>query len=294
MDQSHIDNLLLLLSDKQLQFQRLHFSDFTKELAPRPATNSQKVQLPDHLKSMFQADTTLSVMFVSGKKYSFWHALLYVLLPSIMDKSWHERKNMIDLFIEQLDRKSEGFLNTDSITKKTLMSKETLRFRDNLPSPLLKYYVSSLFGINLILVDNLTTTFTYSDIQIDVSKPTVVLYQDDTPMFYPVLINGETLLTSDMIDVECLYQDAPTVNTVLCDHINQHTLKKYPDFYASVHELSAKELHIKKNTPMLQAMKLGELQALAKKYGLSLMKSTESNRLKQLTKAELIYAILQE
>lgn len=259
----NLSELSALMKDTQINYNRLNFSDFTKELAPRPVTMTQKVQLPEHFTCLFPNDTQISALAVSGKKYSFWHALLTVLLPDFLNTGWVVRKTMVEEFIDELAQTSmKTFLN-DSILSQTNHSHELIRYRGDLPEDLLYYYICTLFDVNIISIDNIQTSFHFAGVAFRHNIPTILLYQDDNPMFYPLAINGKAILHGGSVDAMCLFSHAPKVNSVLQGHV---CLQKYPELYKTVHALTDQQLHAETHRLTLGKFKLVELQALAEPY----------------------------
>ncbi len=286
-------DLSALMGEAQINFRKLHFSDFIRELAPRPASNTLKMQLPQHFESLFPADSALSLTSVSGKKYSFWHALMSVLLPDFVATPWMMRKLQVDKLLEQLAYAAPSFFKRNVHISKTTLSHEDLRYRDDLPSMSLQYYICCLFDINLIIVDTIGITFSYCEMQYNANKPTVILYHDDVPVFYPVSINGESLITDALSDASYLINRAPETNIVLRDYTTLESAGK--KLYAGVHGLSKEDMYIQTHRADLDKLKLKELQELGKKYGICSMKPSEkTGKLKFKTKEEITEEILCE
>jgi hypothetical protein len=285
--------LSALMGEAQINFRKLHFSDFIRELAPRPTSCAAKVQLPQHFESVFPSDCSLSIVSVSGKKYSFWHALMSVLLPDFISTPWMLRKIQVDKLLEQLAYEAQSFFKSNAYIKKTTLSYEDLRLHDSMPSDILKYYIACLFDINLVIVDNIDVEFNYCEQTYDVNKPTVILYQDDVPIFYPVSINGESLITTALSDATYLMGRLPKVNPILYRYVTLASAGM--KLYAELHQLSHEEQYIMQHRADLDGLKLTELQELAKKYGISAMKPSEkTTKLKFKTKDEITEEILIE
>ena len=283
-------DLSALMGEAQISFRKLHFYDFMRELAPRHTSNNFKIQLPQYFESMFPADCTLSVISVSGKKYSFWHALMSVLLPDFMLTSWMIRKIQVDNLLEELARIAPVFFKKNYYISNTTLSHEDIKYRDDIPSMTLRYYICCLFDINLIIVSNIDTQFSYCEPIFNAKKPTIVLYHNDCPIFYPVSINDETLFATDIGDICHLIKKAPAENTILSKFT---TIKS--EFYAQVHGLSKEEIYKQKHQSDLGNLNQQELKELGKKYGISCMKSSaKTGKLIFKSKAELTEEILCE
>lgn len=292
-----IGGLVQLLKETQLKYKRLYFTDCIKELAPRPATISIKIQLPSFFRTLFDDQSNVLVYSVAGRKYSFWHSFLYVLYPGFVDKSWYERKGLVDTFIDELNHDVDHYFKTDPILSKTTMNSSFVRFHDNMPSDELKYYLASRFNINLIFVDTTMLNFTFKGYKFNPDLPTLILYRDDTPIYHVLSINDRVLFSQidehDKLVLENLLQLAPNINTIL----KQFTKIGKPDepdrldVYAQVNGLTEEEKFELEVKPGLEKLKLGELQVLALRYGLSTEKQGKI-KAKAMTKKEIIAAII--
>jgi hypothetical protein len=328
-----INGMLQLLGDTQLKYRRLHLSDYARELAPRPATVSLKVQLPLFFTTLFQDLSSdhpiqqsrsqssgsrvspvtitvpaLTVMSVSGKKYSLWHSLLYVLLPDFINKSWYERKNIVDKFIDELNHKVTTHFRNDTLVK---MDAGLVKFHDLLPSNELLYYLASLFDINIIVVDTVSINFIFKGVDFQSELPTILLHQDDTPIFHVITINDKSIFSSndpdDAINLYKLYESAPKINPILSQNIKltatisakdkkdelfcDNIQKQHLDTYAKINKLTDAKKFELEVTPSLQKLKLGELQALAVQFGLSATKQGKTKQV-NLTKKEILALII--
>ena len=283
-------DLSALMGEAQISFRKLHFYDFIRELAPRNTSNNFKIQLPQYFESMFPTDCALSVTSVSGKKYSFWHALMSVLLPNFILTSWMIRKIQVENLLEELAMLAPYFFKKNYYISNTTLSHEDIKYRDDIPSTTLQYYICCLFDINLIIVSNIDTQFSYCEPIFNVKKPTIVLYHNDCPIFYPISINDETLFATDIGDIFHLIKKAPKENMILRDFT---TIKS--KFYAQANSLSKEDIYKQKHKSDLEALNQPELKELGKKYGISCMKpSAKTGKLIFKSKAELTEEILCE
>lgn len=289
-----IDGLIDLMGNTQLKYQRLHFADYIKELAPRPATISMKVSLPSFFKTLIHAQGAAQPvpLAVSGKKFSLWHCILCVLLPKFMDQTWYARKEIVDRFIDELNHDVERHYRHDELLQMTGLDPGMVRFFDLLPRDDLLYYLVSRFDINLIIVDSVMVKFMYRGTTFDPETPTIILYQDDSPTFHVIQINDRVLFSSlnaeDAIALKDLYELAPKVNSMLSDNLKKGTTL---ETYAKVNRLSPEKQFEMEVKPTLSKLKIGELQALAEKFGLSIQKKGKT-KMVRMTKKELIDSII--
>lgn len=289
-----IDGLIDLMGNTQLKYQRLHFADYVRELAPRPATISAKVALPSFFKTLIQAQGSSQPVpvSVSGKKFSLWHCILCVLLPKFMDQTWYARKEIVDKFIDELNHDVAQHFRKDDLLKMTKLNPGMVRFHDLLPKDDLLYYLSSRFGINLVMVDSVTMRFIYRGMTFDPEVPTIILYQDDSPTFHVIQINDRNLFSAldkeDAATLKDLYELAPEVNSMLSDNLKKDT---EVETYAKVNKLSPNEQFEMDVKPTLTKLKLGELQALAQQFGISTEKQGKTKMIR-MTKKELIDNII--
>lgn len=233
-----VDKIVKLLGDTQLKYRRLHFEDYTRELAPRPATVSNKIQLPSFFKSLFDDGVNLAVLSVSGKKFSLWHSFLYVTYPGYIDLSWYDRKSLVDSFIDELNRDVTRYFAKDEIITDTNMDVVNVRFHDHMPSDELLYYLSSKFKINLIVCDTTMLNFYFPGYSYNSSDPTILLYRDDSPTFHVITVDDRPITSGydrhDQSVTSMLHDTAPEVNRVLKEHISkpkhvQAKVKAKPD-----------------------------------------------------------------
>lgn len=287
-----VEELIHMLGDTQLKYRRLHFADYAKELAPRPVTISSRIQLPSFFRSLFNDGCTLSVLSLSGKKYSFWHCLLYVLYPEYINKTWYERKAIVDKLINELNHDVDKYFDKDDLIKETNMVASDVRFHDIIPSDELFYYIASKFNINLIVCDTTKLHFYFRGLEIDQNQPTLVLYRDDTPIFHVVSVDDVVLMSAgndhNKTVLEGLHGVVPNVNRV----IKEHTTKHKVDVYAKVNKLTPSQQFEMEVTPQLKGLRVGELQIVAQKFGLTIEKKGKTKMIK-MTKKELIESILQ-
>ena len=322
-----VNEILKILGGNQRKYKRLHFSDFTKELALKPATISNRMQLPSFFKTLFDDNYNVQVHSVSGKKYSFWHSFLYVCFPDFINTTWFERKKIVDQLIDELDHDVECYFTLDKQIKETNMSPNEVKFQQLLPSDELIYYISSKFNINIILCDTTKLYFYYKNITFNREHPTMILYRDDSPMFHVISIDDKTLFSSKDTYFEetlkPLYSVIPEINRVLKNHIpwpNTTSLKnksvtnvfiplKGPlpvpkpwkpkiktreekiETYTKVNKVSDKELHKRLNEPSLKKLKLAELQQLATMFKIDIKRQGKTKQV-FLKKSELISKIL--
>lgn len=294
MSEKAIDGLIDLMGNTQLKYQRLHFSDYVRELAPRPSTVSMKIALPSFFKTLIQVQgsTQPVPVSVSGKKYSLWHCILCILLPKFMEQTWYARKEIVDKFIDELNHDVSQHFRKDELLKMTRLNPGMVRFHDLLPADDLLYYLSSRFRINIVIVDSVTMRFIHRDMTFDPATPTIILYQDDSPTFHVIQINDRNLFSvldpEDAATFKDLYALAPEVNRILAEY-----LKKDTDIetYAKVNKLSPSEQFKMEVKPTLSGLKLDELRALAHKFGLPTEKQGKTKMIR-MTKKEIISSIM--
>lgn len=276
-----IDKIVELLGDTQLKYRRLHFEDYTRELAPRPATVSNRIQLPSFFKSLFNDGANLTIQSVSGKKFSFWHALLHCIYPNYIDLTWYDRKRLVDQFIDELNHDVLSYFQRDEIIKETNMNGADIRFHDQVQSDQLLYYISSKFQLNIILCDSTRLYFYFPGVTYDKTMPTVMMYRDDSPTYHVVMVDDRLITTEhDQLVMAMMYQTVPEVNRVL----KEHTTKQKMDAYAKVNKLTPVESFKLEAHPKLNALRLVELQVLAEKYGVSIEKEGKTKMIKKLKK----------
>ena len=321
-----VNEILKVLGESQRKYQRLHFSDFTKELAPKPATISNRLQLPSFFKTLFDDKYNIQVHSVSGKKYSFWHCMLYALYPNYIDKSWNERKVLVDKLIDELNHDVDQYFTLDSQIKETNMKSSEVRFQDLVPSDELIYYLSSKFNINIVLCDTTKFYFYFKRLSFNKDQPTVIFYRDDSPVFHVISIDDKILFSAKDSyfgqALEQLYAIIPEVNRVLKNHTRWPVTdtKERPEFkpyykgkgplplpqpyktplkskeqkiqaFVKVNNVSDYDLHKMQNEPKLKKMKVAELQALAQKFDITIYRQGKTKQV-NLKKQELIDKIL--
>lgn len=299
-DKDSLQSLVQLLNDTQIKYRRLHLSDYTNELAPRPASVSVKLQLPSLFKSLFNEQCNISTHSVSGKKFSLWHCLLYVMYPNFIDKTWYDRKKIVDKFIDELNREVDGYFQKDQTIKNTTLSSVDAKFHELLASETLLYFLASLFNINIIVVDTIMIHFIYRDIEFKRDDPTVILYQDDSPTYHVIAVDDHIIFSSrdpqDDHNLAKLYELVPKVNPILQKHTNLQSTtdagkQRKIEVYSTVNKLTPQEKFELEVKPGLQKLKLVELQALVKKCGLSHQKQGKTKQV-NMTKKELIATVI--
>jgi len=220
-----VDSVIKLLGDTQLKYRRLHFDDYVRELAPRPATVSNRIQIPSFLLSLFDDAANVNVESVSGKKYSFWHSFLYCTYPDYIAQSWYRRKQLVDQLIDELNRDVQSYFQKDPIIRETNMDPIDVRFHDILPSDQLVYYLSSKFRINIVVCDTTRLYYYFPDISFCKDDPTIILLRDDSPTFHVVQIDDRKITVGhdrhDSLVMDGLYQNVPEVNRVLKEHVSK-------------------------------------------------------------------------
>jgi hypothetical protein len=283
-----VDNIVKLLGDTQLKYRRLHFGDYTQELAPRPVTVCNRIGLPSFFQSLFDDGMNLSVQSVSGKKFSFWHSLLHCIYPNYIELSWYDRKALVDRFIDELNHDVQSYFQRDELISKTNMQSEDVRFHDQLSSNELIYYLSSKFKINIILCDTTRIYFYFPGLSFQSEMPTIMLFRDDSPIYHVITVDDKTIAGAhDGLIMANLYATVPEVNRVL----SNHTSKSDTSLYSKVNKLTPEQSFKTEAQPKLNTMKLAELQVLAQKYGLSIEKEGKSKMVKKLKK-ELVEDIV--
>ena len=287
-----LDEIMELMNEPQLKYRRLHLKDYVRELSPKPAVMSAKITLPSFFKSLFTCGTmsgmgtgngggtagNVNVLSVSGKKYSFWHCLLYTLYPGYIELSWYQRKKLVDQLLDELTEDADKF----SVPEIADDFKD-IYWTGLLPSDTLYYYMCERFHLNIIIVDNTQLHFYFPDAKYHSSWPTVLLYRDDRPTFHVITIDECALLTG----INQISSLAPALNSFLVEH----TPKDSPG-YRIVNGLSTNDMFKLQSRGKLNGLKVAELRALAEKYGLSVMKQGKTKQVKK-TKKELIENILE-
>ena len=274
-----INNLTSLLGEAQVNYRRLHFTDFVKELAPRPTTTQHKVQLPAYFKDLFPDDVSLGVVGVSGRKYAFWHAFLFAVYPKYEEIAWLQRKTMVDKFQEQLDQNLTLCLKSHPIMSRLNIKDGDIRFRDNKASDILLYYLCAVFDINIIIIDTVAPKFIYTGTRYNNKMPTIMLFRDDISVYYPISVDGQFLLPGDHDDLQGLNEISPDTNKVLESHVT----KKDLELYAEVHGLDNVQQKKLQHGPQLNKLKLGELQALARQFSIDVKDSSTGRNKKKTT-----------
>lgn len=282
-----VDKLVKLVGDTQLKYRRLHFKDYVRELAPRPVTLTNRITLPSFFQSLFDEGANLAVQSVSGKKYSYWHAVLHCMYPNYIDMTWYDRKNLVDHFIDELNHDVQSYFQRDSTISKTNLDSENVRFHSNLMSDELNYYLSSRFQVNIIICDTTRIYFYFPGISFQSELPTIMLFRDDSPTYHVITVDDRSVTTSnddhDRVVMKGLYETVPEVNRVLKEHTPEHNI----ELYSQVNQLTPEQSFKMETQPKLSAMRLAELQVLAQKYGLSIEKDGKTKKVKKLKK-ELI------
>jgi hypothetical protein len=326
-----VDTVIKLLSDTQLKYRRLHFDDYARELAPRPATVSNRIQLPSFLRSLFDEGANINVESVSGKKYSFWHSFLYCTYPPYIAQSWYRRKELVDQFTDELNHDVQSYFQKDPIIRETNMDPIDVRFHSMLPSDQLVYYLSSKFRMNIVICDTTRIYYYFPGISFCKEDPTIILLRDDSPTFHVVQIDDRKITVGhdrhDSLVMDNLYQNVPEVNRVLKEHIpkpkcmatgtdipkakfipkirtqtistpktvSETETRSYEqkiDMYTKVNKETPEGTFRMESKPKLNAMRLTELQELAKKYDVSTEKQGKSKMVKKLKK-ELVDDIME-
>jgi hypothetical protein len=296
-----VNNIVKLLGNTQLKYRRLHFEDYARELAPRPATISNRIQLPSFFRSLFADGVNLAVQSVSGKKFSFWHALLHSIYPNYIELSWYDRKNLVDLFIDELNHDVRSYFQRDPLIIDTNMDYEDVRFHAQLPSDQLIYYLTSKFQINITICDTTRLHFFYAGREFQKTLPMVILYRDDSPTFHTITVDDQLVTGAQRSSLlHGMHRIVPEVNRVLSEHTTkpvkraeqtQREHEKKIEVYSEVNKLTPEQSFRMEAIPQLNKMRLGELQELAKKYGLNMMKEGKTKMIKKLKK-ELIVDIM--
>lgn len=323
-----VDTVIKLLSDTQLKYRRLHFDDYARELAPRPVTVSNRIQLPSFLRSLFDDGANITVESVSGKKYSFWHSFLYCAYPGYIDQSWYRRKELVDQFIDELNRDVQSYFQKDPIIKETNMDPVDVRFHSMLPSDQLVYYLSSKFQMNIVICDTTRIYYYFPGISFCEDDPTIILLRDDSPTFHVVQIDDRKITVGhdrhDSLVMASLYQNVPEVNRVLKEHVpkpkcmgngpkakfipkiraqtistpktvSETEIRSYDqkvETYTKINKETPESTFQMETKPKLNALRLTELQELAKKYDVSIEKQGKSKTVKKLKK-ELVNDIME-
>jgi hypothetical protein len=288
-----INGLLGLLGDTQIKYRRLYFTDCIKEMAPRPATSSAKIQLPSFFKTLFDDQSNLNVYSVAGRRYSFWHCLLYILYPDFIDKPWYDRKIIVDNLIDELNHEVVSFFKKNSVLSKTTMDASRVRFHDNMPSDELMYFLASRFHINFVVIDTTKLNFMFEGTEFHNEIPTLILFRDDTPMFHVISVNDRVLFSlndeHDKIVLKSLMELAPSTNHILQKNVK--LTKHNMDVYVKINALSEEDKFEMEVKPGLQKLRLAELQALATKYELDILKQGKTKKI-GMSKKELIQSII--
>lgn len=303
----NVDKIVKLLGETQLKYRRLHFDDYTRELAPRPATISTRIQLPSFLKSLVNEAVNMTVHSVSGQKFSIWHCLLYALYPDYITLSWYERKDLVDRFIDELNHDIESYFTKDPIIQRTTMDLSEVKLHCKIPSDPLMYYICSKFNINLVVCDTTRLWFYFKDTDFDRTLPTIMLYRDDRPTYHVILVDDQVITVNKAYMVG-LYETAPVCNRILKEYTKLTPPKQAPkapkaskaskaskaqkEFYADVNKLDSEQRIELDTKPKLNGMKLAELQLLAEKCKISIEKQGKTKMIKKLKK-ELVVDILE-
>ena len=286
-----VNNIVKLLGDTQLKYRRLHFEDYTQQLAPRPVTSSNRIQLPSFFRSLFDDGANLAVQSVSGKKFSFWHALLHCVYPMYIDLTWYDRKDLVDRFVDELNHDVQRYFERDEEITKTTMESQDVRFHDILPSDQLIYYITSKFQINIIICDTTRLYFYFPGVTHDTTIPTIMLFRDDSPTFHVITIDERLVTTSydghDSLVMVNIYKTVPEINRVLHEYTTKHKIERY----AEVNKLTPAESFKVEARPQLNTLRLAELQGLAQKYEISIEKEGKTKMVRKLKK-DLIVDIL--
>lgn len=260
-----VDNIIkMLCSSNQLKYRRLHFADFARELAPRPATVSVRVTLPSFFRSLLDDSANVLVQSVSGKKFSFWHSFLYCVYPGYITMSWYDRKELVDRFIDELDH---DIWEHDS--------RSEIGLRDLIASDQLIAYLCSKFQINIIVCDSIRIHFTGPSGGLDRDMPSIMLFCDDSPVYHVITVDDIKVFRPD-IDahiISRLYQTAPAAPVA-------------PAPVAPVAPILSST-----DIAMLNQMRIDELQVLASKFNVPTFTVKTVKKLKKELVADIIAAL---
>lgn len=279
-----MNGILKLLNDPQLKYQRIHLTDYIKQLAPKPAAISNKIALPSFFKSLFSDN--LTVHSVSGKKYSFWHCLLYAMYPRYIELSWYQRKYLVDGLLDQLSADLPKFVKKTPELSELNIKWDSVRWTDHMPSEELKYYLVARFRINLIIVDTSAMEYHYAGTDYRREDPTIVLYRDDSPTYRVVAVD-DVVVSQHSQGLAALVDLVPETNPFLAKHVS----KKKLDTYSKVHHLTEAEKFRLNIQPSLGKLKAVELRALAEKYEIPTKKQGKTKMVLK-KKSELIEDII--
>lgn len=244
-----------IFKNTQLKYRRIHFKDYARELAPRPASVLTKISLPSFFKSLFLEGINLSVKSVSGKKYSFWHALLNAIYPDYITLSWYQRKLLVDRLIDELSHDVES----NRALKNARLNPADVKFQSLMPTDTLIYYLCCLFQINIVICDNVKYYLYFPTTTIDRNLPAIMMYCDDNPIFHCISADDCYILGNNIMNG--IYDTAPERNKML-DGLFEKEMK-----------------------PELEKLHVPELKILAEKYGIK-----TSGKKKSILISEIISA----
>jgi hypothetical protein len=150
-----------------------------------------------------------------------------------------------------------------------------------------------------VICDTTRVDFHFPGLQYDNRLPTIVLYRDDSPTFYAVVVSelAVTRAPEDLTLMKGLYAAAPEINSILHKHTPMR--KKDEDtgkltlnsVYVEVNKLTPTEVFTMEVKPKLNKMRTDELVALAEKCGVSVEKQGKTKMVKKIKK-ELIEDII--
>jgi len=196
MDRSYISKGLSHRFNGKTPYIRKHMYEYMEGLGTRSTTCPTKIYPPEHFTCLLDESDTCIAVPVTGRKDSLWHALLHMLYPIYRDVNWKTKTDLVEKFIEQIDYEKITYFNKDPILSSTALTGDIVSLRE-VPTNELYYYLASLFNINIIIVDTTKTTCHFREPTPFLEKPTVILYQDDLLVFYPLMINDSFIVSME-------------------------------------------------------------------------------------------------
>ena len=282
-----LDNLISSLKTQQLPYKKLSAGDYIYDLAPKKIAVNFKIAPPDSLKDILGDNININIFSISSED-SFWHSLIYALLPDRYNKlNWHYRKLLVERFITALDMRCSTTIANSTLLKNTNLKSDDISVKEI--NCQLIFYICLILNINIIVYTCgivHKTDYHYPTAKYDSELPTILFYCNEVPHYSLITINDDFIFSYDSFVSQQISKKAPLSNTFLKNYISK---KCSAELYADVYNIDlekSKEI-IKKS--QLSKFKLSELKSLYLKLNADVPESETKGR---LTKQILIDKIL--
>lgn len=283
-----VEDLIDLLKVNNLQrpYQKINAKQYINNLAPKPVSITQKIQIPDYFREILSSGFSIHIYAPSDYKDSFWHCLLYILVnDKYQNSSFNDKLNFIHTFKEDLRYKAIVKYNDKSVIKRnTTIDPNLFEFDARDLSDEVLFTVCDICNINILVLDE-NLKYYYATYKYQADIPLIILNCDHRKCYSVVMINDSTKFNSDNIVNQTMIKYVSDNGNPFLKSIikpSKNPTKDDDEFIRLVSGQCKVEYIQQKSRAKLMKLKIADLKQLAEEH--DVLKLIEG----RVTKAKII------